>query len=145
GERAGADADTIGIFGAVAHDVVAHVAARRLDPHVNLARRRLELARDLRDRRPLGNHFQALTHDFAALLELLDAHPVSVVAVAERPLLAVTDGHFEFEPGINGLRNIPADVPFDAGRPEIRPYEVVLERVFLGNNGDVREPFDVNL
>src|SRR6185369_2860993 len=92
-ERAGADAHAVRIFAAVAYDVVAHVAARRLDADIDFARRRFELARHFGDRRPLRHHLQALPQDLARFLQLLDAHPVAVVAVAERALLALADRH----------------------------------------------------
>src|SRR5688572_18335098 len=60
GKRSRPDAHPVRILAAVTDDVKAHIAARRFDPSVALARRRSELARHLRNRRPLGHHLQTL-------------------------------------------------------------------------------------
>jgi len=57
---AGANAYTIGIFATIANDVESHIAARRFDARIHLARGRPELARHFRDRRSLRHHLQTL-------------------------------------------------------------------------------------
>src|SRR5207244_6320735 len=88
----------------VAHHVPAHVAARALEAHVAIARRRLEVARHLRNDGPAGKLLQALADDLAALLHLADADDVAVEAVADRPHFASPDRHVELEVGVDRVR-----------------------------------------
>src|SRR5207245_6764466 len=101
GERARADLTAVGERRPVAHHVPAHVAARTLEAHVAVARRRLEVARHLRNDGPAGKFLQALANDLAALLHLADTDDVAVEAVADRPHLASPNRNIEVEVGVD--------------------------------------------
>src|SRR6185369_13529613 len=103
GERPRADLATVRERRPVAHHVPAHVAARALETHVAVARRRLEVARDLRDHGSLRHLLEALADDLAALLHLADADDVAVEAVADRAHLALPDRHVEVDLGVDGV------------------------------------------
>src|SRR2546430_16670648 len=70
GERARADLAAVREGRAVAHHVPPHVAARALDAHVAVARRRLEVARDLCDHGARWITLVTLGQDFDDFLYL---------------------------------------------------------------------------
>src|SRR5436309_7257408 len=145
GERARADLAAVRERGAVAHHVPAHVAARALDAHIAVARRRLEVARDLGDHGARRQPLETLAQDLAALLHLADADDVAVEAVADRAHLARADRDVEVELGVDGVRLVAPDVVADARAAEVRAHPVVLHRLLRRDHGHVPQPLRVVL
>ena len=145
GEGTGADPHPVRILAAIADDIIAHVSARRFDAHVGFACRRLELARDLGDGRPVGYLVDALAKNLATLHQFLDPDLVAVVGVAHGPPHAPAHRHLEVELGIDRIGNVPADVPLDAARTQVGTHQVVLESILLRDHRDVGQSLDEDL
>src|SRR3972149_3303654 len=131
GVGAGADAHPVRVLAAVGNDVKTHVPPRRLDPGVAFACARLALARPPGDGRPLGHHLEALAQDLDALMHFDNAHPVTVVAVAQLADLRRTDRHFEVQLRIDRVRDVAPDIPLDAGAAQVRADQVIRKGILF--------------
>src|ERR671924_1222138 len=124
-KRAGANPYAIGVLAAIADDVKAHVAARRFDAGITFTRGRSEFARHFGDRRTLWHHLETLAQNFAALLHLAYAHPVTIEAIAEFSHMRRADRDVEIQFRIDRVRNIAANIPLYPRTAHVRPDKIV--------------------
>src|SRR5246127_3197898 len=108
-EGRGANADAIGLRGAIADDVVAEDTLGGLDGVIDLAGGRLEDFAYLAEDRSLGNSFDGLQADQAGLAHLFHANHVPVVSVA-----VGADGNFELILVVGRVGLSLAQVPLHA-------------------------------
>ena len=117
---------------AVAGDEEADLPFRRLDRVVGLAGRRLDQPRDLAEDRPFGQTVDRLPDDPERLPELLDAHQIPTVGVAQR-----ADGDIEVEVGVRRVRLVLPHVARDARTAQQRTAQPERDRVLGGDDADL--------
>src|SRR5690348_5197691 len=115
-QRGRANPYTIGLRGAVAHDVVAQFAFGRLNRVINLSRRRLQHFADFAEDRPGGNFLDGLQADLPRLPHLFQPHHVPVVRVA-----VLSRRYAELVLIVSRIRHRLTDVPLHAARAQYGP------------------------